>query len=211
MKLSDYTLSLLEDIERRIDPETEDDFYGQWESFWRGEMSDAVFVPRRKKLTEPGIEVKQININDALSDFELMLDKELGDVSMRLSKTKSALGIRANYGTGIMTSVFGAEIFEMARELDTLPTTKPLDDSAKIDVILDKGMPDLYTGFGKKVFFFGEYCAEILKIIPRYKSMSEYITPTLKVLLISQTFFGEPTFSTKCTTNPTAFTPSFVL
>ena len=34
--------------------------------------------------------------------------------------------MRANYGTGILSSVFGAQVFEMPRHTNTLPTTKPL-------------------------------------------------------------------------------------
>ena len=30
MELSSYTLALLDDIERRIDPETEEDYRAQW-------------------------------------------------------------------------------------------------------------------------------------------------------------------------------------
>ncbi len=195
MKLSNYTLSLLDDIERRIDPETEDDYYAQWKKFWDGEMTDAVFVPCRKKLTEPGIEVKQIYINDAMSDFELMLNRELGAVSLKLSQPRPALGIRSNYGTGIMTSIFGAEVFEMARELNTLPTTKPLADSAKIDEILYKGIPDLYTGFGEKVFSFGEYCAEILKNYPKIqKYVSVYHPDTQGPLDIADLLYGMDIF-----------------
>ena len=191
MKLSDYTLSLLEDIERRIDPDTEDDYYNQWKRFWNGELTDPVFVQQRKTLSQPGIELRKININDAMSDFELMLDKELGAVSFALSKSRPALGVRANYGTGIMTSVFGAEIFEMAHELDTLPTTKPLDDDAKIDTILDKGIPDLYTGFGRKVFGFGEYCAEIFEKYPKIKKyVSVYHPDTQGPLDIADLLWG---------------------
>ena len=106
MNLSPYTLSLLEDIERRIDPEVEDDLYDQWKKFWNGEITTPVFDPMRKKVSPIGVEIKKININDALGDIELMLDRELADVASRLSGKNKALGIRANYGTGILSSLF---------------------------------------------------------------------------------------------------------
>ena len=58
-------------------------------------------------------ELKNIHINDALRNPELMLDAELADLSRRLSTASAALGIRANYGSAIMTSLFGAEMFIM--------------------------------------------------------------------------------------------------
>ena len=51
MKLSDYTLSLLDDIERRIDPETEDDYYSQWDDFYNQRTDKKVFTPYRKKVS----------------------------------------------------------------------------------------------------------------------------------------------------------------
>lgn len=38
------------------------------------------------------------------------------------------LNVRANYGTGIIPSMFGAEVYYMDDELDTLPCTKVLSD-----------------------------------------------------------------------------------
>ena len=177
MKLSDYTLALLADIERRIDPETEEDYREQWKNFWYNQTDVPVFRPERKKVSAPAIELKSFNINDCLKDWELMLDAQLGGVSGSLSNKGAALGIRANYGTGIMTSLFGAEIFEMQREYNTLPTTKPLNDTEKIRGIIEKGMPDLTTGFGKDVLFFGEACAEIFENYPKIKRYVEVYHP----------------------------------
>ena len=162
MILTDYTKRLLEDIEKRIDPTVENDFLQQWKNFWDNNCTDVFFVPKRNIMTRPGIEVKRININDALEDYELMLDMQLAMVSDQLGSSASALGMRANYGTGIMPSLFGAEIFKMPREMDTLPTTRSFNDSSVIRKILDNGIPDLSRGFGQQVFSFGEICAAML-------------------------------------------------
>ena len=53
MKLSKETLALLEDIERRIDPETEDDFVQQWRDFLWNRFDGEIFNPERKKLSAP--------------------------------------------------------------------------------------------------------------------------------------------------------------
>lgn len=195
MILSDYTLALLEDIEQRIDPETEDDFLSQWEGFWNGECDSKVFYASRKKTSEPGIELRNIHINDALTDVNLMLDYELTNLAKRLSGTKCALGIRANYGTGIMTSLFGAEIFTMPRETETLPTTKSFNDSDKIREILDRGIPDIMGGFGAKVFEFGEKCAELFTKYPKIQKYVKVYHPDLQGPLdIAELLWGSEMF-----------------
>jgi hypothetical protein len=195
MKLSDYTLALLDDIERRIDPETEEDYCNQWNNFFDKKIDEKVFYPRRKVLSDPGTELKNININDALSDLDLMIAKELTDLSRRLSHTDPSLGIRANYGTGIMTSLFGAEIFEMPRETDTLPTTRALEDSDKIREIMEKGIPDLHNGFGGRVLEFGEACAEIFEKYPKIKKYVQIYHPdTQGPLDIAELLWGNEMF-----------------
>ena len=172
MILSDYTKRLLEDIEKRIDPAVENDFLQQWKNFWDNNCTDAFFVPKRKVVTTPGMDIKRININDCLADYELMLNSQLAMVSDQLGSEACALGMRANYGTGIMSSLFGAEIFKMPREMDTLPTTRAFNDSSTIRKLLDNGIPDLSRGFGQHVFAFGEMCKEILQ---DYPLISQYV------------------------------------
>ncbi|MBR6791385.1 MAG: hypothetical protein IKM31_11035 [Oscillospiraceae bacterium] len=177
MQLSSYTRALLDDIERRIDPDTEEDLAAQWQRFWNGEHDAVLFHPRRKKTSRPGIEVRKVHINDALNDLELMLDDQLANLSRRLETGDIALGVRANYGTGIVTSLFGAEIFEMPREMHTLPTTRPFNDTGRIRGILEKGIPDLNAGFGGRVFAFGELCAEVFRDYPNISRCVQVFHP----------------------------------
>lgn len=195
MKLSAYTLELLNDIERRIIPEVEEDYIKQWETFWKGECRDIVFSPSRKIVSEPAITVKQVNINDALDDYELMLDMQLALVSSALSKKTSALGVRSNYGTGIMTTLFGAEIFRMPYKTNTLPSTRSFNDSDRIRRILDAGAPDLTNGFGKDVFNFGEICAEVFQNYPKIsKYVYVYHPDTQGPLDIAELLWGSEMF-----------------
>lgn len=195
MKLSDYTLALLDDIERRIDPETEDDFRDQWQRFWDGKISEPYFTPCRKKCSQPGIEIQNFHINDCLLNLEWMLDAQLADVSGRLSSRNVALGMRANYGSAIMTSLFGAEIFEMPRDTHTLPTTRSLNDSDKVREILDKGMPFFHTGFGHDVLAFGELCAEVFEKYPKIRKYVEVYHPdTQGPLDIAELLWGSEMF-----------------
>lgn len=173
MKLSDKTLEILDDIERRIDPETEEDFQKQWEDFLYDRFDGEIFTPRRTKPSPVGCELPAININDAIEDYELMLVSELVKVSKSLGAKGNSLAVRANYGTGIMSSLFGADIFVMPRENNTLPTTKPFNDTQKIEEMINKGIPDLCGGFGRRVFEFGELCAEVFA---KYPKISKYVT-----------------------------------
>lgn len=177
VKLSRETIALLEDIERRIDPETEEDFSRQWEDFLYDRTTDAIFVPKRRKTAPAGIEFPKININDAINDLETMLQAQLAIVSEQLESTNLNICVRANYGTGIMTSLFGAEIFEMPREMDTLPTTRSMNDTDRIRAIVEAGEPDLLNGFGHRVFEFGELCAEVFSRYPKIKKYVEVYHP----------------------------------
>ncbi len=195
MQLSDYTRALLDDIERRIDPETEEDFIGQWRDFWFTDLDTPRFLPIRKKISPPGIQPKKILINDAISDFELMLDSQLAGVSHALAGQTSALNIRANYGTGILSSLFGAEIFMMPYNTDTLPTTRSIHDSDKIRALVDVGVPSLRGGFGANVFTFAERCREIFESYPKIRRYVDIYHPdTQGPLDIAELLWGDEMF-----------------
>lgn len=170
--ISEYTKSLLDDIESRIDPGTEDDYFAQWMDFWYGESNDGIFTPKRNKLSNPSFALKNIPINDALESTELMLCHQLEAVSRSLASPTAALTVRANYGTGIMSSLFGAEIFVMPAHTNTLPTTKAFNGSDKIRQLISKGMPDIKGGFGRNVFDFGELYLDVIKSYPK---ISKYV------------------------------------
>lgn len=180
IQLSEQTLALLEDIERRIDPETEDDFIQQWEDFLYDRFEGDLFVPQRKKLTPSALKLPAININDAIDDLDTMLRAQLMITSAALNKPNLNLCIRANYGTGILSSLFGAEIFMMPRENNTLPTTRAFNDTDKISELVEKGIPDLMGGFGRRVFEFGELCREVFKNYPKIQKYVEVYHPDLQ-------------------------------
>lgn len=142
VNLSRATVELLEDVERRIDEQTEMDCYRQWENFLKNSDSvtadsvTGIFTPCRKKVSPPGTNLDKININDAVEDCELMLVSEMTNVSSSLNSGTKVLDMRANYGTGILSSVFGAQVFEMPRHTNTLPTTKPLGTEKAAEEII---------------------------------------------------------------------------
>ena len=194
MELSNYTKALLSDIESRIISEVEEDFTDQWKSFWNEEVNDIIFTPKRKIISKPSAELKNININDAVEDLDLMLAMQLEGVSRALGSTDSALSVRANYGTGIMTSVFGAEFFLMPYEQNTLPTTIPVGDD-KVLKIVSKGIPSIYEGLGQKVFDFGELCREVFESYPKIKKyVTVYPPDTQGPLDIADLLWGSDIF-----------------
>ena len=112
LQLKKETVALLEDIERRIDPAVEEDLAAQWRDFLYGKFEGDLFSARRKTPTAPEVPLPNVHINDAIDDLELMLQHCLQDISLHLSTETLNPCIRANYGTGIMPSLFGAELFQ---------------------------------------------------------------------------------------------------
>lgn len=180
MKISDYTRRLLNDIEERIDVEVEEDFLNQWRKFYNGQCKDEIFYPRRKKVSKPKMDILGVNINDAINDHDLMLQYEFNNVSLNLGTPYNVLCVRANYGTGILSSLFGAEVFVMPYEMKTLPTTRAINDTMKIREIVEKGVPDLKSGFGHKVFEMGEVYKEVMKDYPKISKYVHVYHPDLQ-------------------------------
>lgn len=176
-ELSKETAALLADIEDRIDPEIEDAYNAQWMDFLYDRFDGDIFDPVRPILKPSKVNLDPVNINDAVNDLDLMIRLEMQGVSSILAHGRGALGIRANYGTGTMASLFGAEIFYMPRSTNTLPTTKPFNDTEKIREIVDHGIPSFDNGFGKDMFNFGEACAEIFEKYPKIKKYVDVFHP----------------------------------
>ncbi len=196
MELSKDTLILLNDLESRIDPETEDDYNNQWHDFLYDKFDGNIFEPFRKKPSVSTADyVKVDNINDAIDDYDAMLRHQLQNASSLLSVRNGNICVRANYGTGILSSIFGAEIFYMPRNTNTLPTTKPIGDTEKIRELVEKGMPSLDNGFGKRVFEFGEICAEVFEKYPKIKKYVKVYHPDFQGPLdICELLWGEEMF-----------------
>ncbi len=172
INLRKETEMLLEDIERRINPEVEDAYLGQWDDFVHGKFQGDIFLANRSVKTKANYICPEVNINDALIDYEMMLVHQMQDVSHALA-ADNILTVRTNYGTGIMSSLFGAEVFTMPREINTLPTTKPMGELEKMEALLEKGIPDLMNGFGRNVFEMGEYFAEVFE---KYPNIQKYVS-----------------------------------
>ncbi len=178
---SKTTVAMLEDIERRIDPDAEADFREQWRAFLKNEFTGDIFCPRRATLSKPSFAYPNVHINDAIEDYDLMLQSELSSLSYCLGNPSRTLGLwLGGYGTGTLSSVLGAEIFVVPREMNTPPTTHVLGSDDRIREIVERGVPSLEGGFGRRVFECGEYFAEVFSKYPKISSFVNMFHPDLQ-------------------------------
>jgi hypothetical protein len=161
----------LDDLENRIDAKTEDLLFTQWKCFTDGECTDSLFSPQRRQCAPPSIAWPEICINDAIEDFEMMALQQFYGCSVALAEGNGALmAVRCNYGTGILPSLFGAELFIMDRETNTLPTTKSLVGGKEaIKALLDRGIPDVTHGLGGKVLEMGQRFVGMMQNYPKIR------------------------------------------
>ena len=161
----------LDDLEERIDPEVEAALWAEWVGFVDGKFSGEIFSPRRVRVAPAKLVWPHVPVNDALDSYEAMALQQLGGCSSALAQgTSAVMAVRCNYGTGIIPTLFGADLFVMDLETDTLPTSVPLGgvesttlaeslgkaDTTKaaeaVKTLLDRGIPDFSTGLGGEVF-----------------------------------------------------------
>lgn len=164
--MEESTIRLLEAVENAIDPVTEDAYLARWDDFIAGRTNDGIFSPSRVKKADTDYQFRNIGINDALRDNELMLVSQMEGVLRMLMKGRGVLNVRSNYGTGIVTSLFGAPLFVMPEELNTLPTTRPVGIGA-IPRLLDAGIPSFDKGFGGDALRMGIYYREVFSHYPK--------------------------------------------
>lgn len=155
----------LDDLENRINEQEEEDLLKQWTGFAEGVFHGDIFMPRRKVSSPPRLTWPEININNALNDCDKMLLHQYKLCSTSIENADgSILSIRANYGTSIIPSLFDVELFIMDEIHNTLPTSRPIPGGIDaVKKLIDGGIPDIYGGYGRKVFETGRRMAEIKK------------------------------------------------
>jgi hypothetical protein len=188
----------LENLERRIDPAVDERLQQEWADFAWGRFDGDLFHPKRQRNARPEIQWPKVSINAALDNYELMALYQLKVCSEWLAEgSGSLLNVRCNYGTGILPSLFGLEIFVMDEELETLPTTRPLNDLDAVQRILDRGVPDLSSGYGRQVLEMGERFAEWFKPYPKVEKFVRVFHPDLQGPMdVCELIFGSTIFYT---------------
>ncbi len=164
----------LQDLEKRIDSSVEDELYNNWIDFTDGHFKGIIFSPKRKESRTTEFEWPEILVNDAIEDHEKMALSQFKACSDALGSGNGRLMcIRCNYGTGIIPSLFGAELFIMDRSYNILPGIKPLVGGIdRIRRLVDDGLPDIRCGLGGKVFETAEYFRGIMA---KYPKISKYV------------------------------------
>jgi len=165
----------LDDLEARLDPMAEDHLRAQWRHFADGRFTGDIFCPARPAPIPGRVEWPSVLVNQAIADPEAMLLQQFGTCSTALAQASGALPcVRANYGTAILPSLFGVDLFWMADEQDTLPTNWPLRGGRDaLRAALDRGLPDLRTGLGARVLDMG---ARFVEAMAPYPKIRRYVT-----------------------------------
>jgi len=169
MQLDKY----LQDLEDRIDEGVEEELLTSWKEFTDNRFQGEVFVPARRKAAAPKVAWPKVLINDALEDYDLMALAQFGDCSQMLEKAAgSVMMVRSDYGTSILPSLFGVRLFIMERDLDTLPTSMPLQNLDSIRRLVDLGVPELRQSLGAKALEMGK---RLVAIKERYPKIGKYV------------------------------------
>lgn len=166
--MNDVLRRCLDDLEARLDPREEEAVLAAWRDFAADRFRGDIFSPRRSRPAPPTIPWPTVSINAALEDFDLMALQQFGECSAQLAEASGAvLNVRPNYGTSILPLLFGVEPFVMDPELETLPTSQPLNDVAAIRRLVAAGIPDLTAGYGARVLEMGHRFIEIGRQYPK--------------------------------------------
>lgn len=171
----------LEELENRIDPVVEEDLYTQWQTFTDGKFRGDVFRASRIRHPETDFKWPKIMINQAQDNEEAMLLSEYASCfnSLRIGGGH-VMCVRSNYGTGILPTLFGAELFLMDDALNTLQTTQALPDVQAIESVVKGGLPSMTAGLGKKVLDTGRRFAQVARQYPKIGKYVHIYHPDLQ-------------------------------
>ncbi len=170
----------LEDLENRINPEVENRLEAEWAAFTEGAFSGDIFSPKRAVQSRPHVEWPSVSVNRAQVDLDAMLIQQYGACSDQLASGAGGLmAVRANYGTGILPTLFGAKLFVMDETLNTLQTTRPLG-AESMQALVEHGMPGMESGLGATVFAVGKRLAQIAAHYPKIERYVHIYHPDMQ-------------------------------
>lgn len=157
----------IEDIESRLDPVQEEKIERAWLSWARHENADGPFSPPSRHPSPSKLEWRHVYVNDAFADDDLMALSQMERLHNTLaSGSSSPLFIRPNYGVGNVATMFGAPLFMMDRDMDTLPNVRSLGGE-RAARIAKEPLPEHTAGNGEKIFRMAERFAQIRAKYPK--------------------------------------------
>ncbi|MBT3379506.1 MAG: hypothetical protein HN742_42695 [Lentisphaerae bacterium] len=165
----------IEDLESRIDASVEGQLVADWQAFVSGDFKGDIFSPSRVARSSPSLDWPQVRVNEALEDHERMALQQLAGCSGILSGgSGNLLAVRCNYGSSILPSLFGVELFIMDDATNTLPTTCPIADGEDgIRRLIDAGVPEFNAGFGGRALEMGR---RFVELFADYPGLHEHVT-----------------------------------
>src|SRR3989339_912630 len=171
----------LEDLEKRINPDAEEKLMNEWIAFCDGHFNEPLFSPKRTDTSPSSFEWPKTTNNEALSSYEKMALQQLAVCSQALKDGNGLLMcVRANYGVGILPSVFGASIHVMEDKLDLLPTSVPFHSTEHLIELVKKGRPELSRYYGKNVFEMGDFYKQLFAPYPNIRRYVHVYHPDLQ-------------------------------
>lgn len=178
--MNDTIRPWLDKLEKAIDLDWERQKVRDWKHVLDFKPVEGGFEVYRSACGQSPCEWPSIPINKAIADPDKMLLRELAGVyAVVCRRTHHLPNIRCNYGTCILPSLFGPEIFWMEDHQDILPTNWPVGEAA-IDRLLDAGIPDLNNGFGRQVFETAEFFQQALQPYPKIREVLWIYHPDLQ-------------------------------
>jgi len=177
---SQLLTACLEDLEARIDEQQEESQHQAWKDFLDDRCESDIFVPPSRKPCPSKVDWPEPAINDAIRDVDAMLLQQFRECSCTLDGGNTIMCVRSNYGTGIMATLFGCELFIMDDELETLPTAVSLGSAEKVKPLLDTGVPDIRSRLGGRVFEAAERFCEVMRKYPKIGRWVAHYHPDLQ-------------------------------
>ncbi|NLV74811.1 MAG: hypothetical protein GXY52_09050 [Chloroflexi bacterium] len=116
--------------------------------------------------------------NDSFEDRELMLLEQLRAGYLHYQTGDDyPVTIRANYGTVILPSIFGAD-WQLTES--SMPWAHHLPNRDAIRALLDRGVPDVRAGLGERCLDTTQYYREILVHYPALSQITQIYHPDLQ-------------------------------
>jgi len=125
-------------------------------------------------------DLKQWNYSEEYDSMEKMMSNELllSLNTLDIEVVDDTLPmIRANYGVGILPSLFGINCRIIENNMPWVDHVNSIDD---IQRLIDNGIPDLRTGMGARVFDTNEFFSEQLEKYPKCKQGIPIYHPDLQ-------------------------------
>lgn len=154
----DYLHSMFITLEEKLDVEQHRRVLDTEEKVLRFEPLEQVSM----RVDYPS-RIKTFGMRETHEDLSKMLYNELAACLPAIESGSALPMIRANYGVGTLPSLFGAQCKIVN---DSMPWVTPMPKDA-VREIIDRGVPDLDTGFGKKLSLTHEYYLERLDKYPK--------------------------------------------